>query len=92
MTAHAVIGVAVHVGYGLLVDGVKGEEADAALVQIVAQGVEHAEAFPVEEPAVLAGDCEQRDAAPAVGLEFHVPAQFVAVLFVVLNIHSQIPS
>ena len=92
VTAHAVIGVPVHIGHGLLVDSVKGEEADAALVQIVAQGVEHAEAFPVEEPAVLAGDCEQRDAAPAVGLEFHVPAQFVAVLFVVLNIHSQIPS
>ena len=81
--------VAVHQRNGLGVDGVHGEQLELAALQIVSQGVQHAEALPVIEAAVLAGKDQNRLSAVAVDLKFHIPAQAGTVFLVIFRVHGQ---
>ena len=86
--ADPLVGVAPLGGDRLRVNGVHGEELKRPSLQIVREGLDHTEIFPVEEAPVLTGNRQNGLSAVAVDLELHVPAQETAVFLVIFHVHG----
>ena len=84
----AAVVVAALDGPGLLVHAANAEQLQAALLQVVGHGVDHAAALKVKELAVLAGEDDHGQTGVAVDLKLHVPVQIVGPLFIVTSMHD----
>ena len=72
----------------LAVDAVGADKAQPPRVDQKAQRTHKAPVLPVIEAAALAAERKAHRAGVAVDLEFHLPFEKIAVLFIILYVHA----